>query len=128
MADSRSARTTTVPLLAFSCLILAVSSVPGNKLPDASSIWQADKLAHYGEYAILAVFTMRYLQLRRLQKTQLSVLVSIVSCSIFATLDELHQMLIPLRMCAWQDLVADTAGVMSGTLVAAAVLRKKMPL
>ncbi len=97
------------PLVGWACLMLVVSSMPGNSLPQGG-FWQWDKLAHTFEYFVLGMLFYRYVVgVHRVKKDKAFVLVG-VCIPLFGVLDELHQLLIPLRTCSWQDMVANSLG------------------
>ncbi|MBD3390871.1 MAG: hypothetical protein GF418_02435 [Chitinivibrionales bacterium] len=120
MRDTRAERgtflTIALPLYAWAAAMLAVSSVPGSRLP-AVSLWQWDKLAHVFEYAVLALLLVRFVTIRWEAPPGRVWLIVLPIGTGYGALDELHQMLIPGRMCTWQDLVADSAGVVLGIAV-----------
>lgn len=94
--------------------------------------WDADprtisyavrKTAHFLEYFILGYslfFTagLKYSGYRQL-------LLAWGTGSAYAVTDEIHQMFSPGRSCEITDMLIDSAGVMSGVLIAKLVSRKK---
>ncbi|MBD3420833.1 MAG: hypothetical protein GF398_12005 [Chitinivibrionales bacterium] len=114
-----------IPPAGWVVAMLVVSSLPGQSLPDGISLWQWDKLAHIFEYCVLAVLSGRLLQWYRIAEPRQSL--AILGCgTVFAALDEVHQLFIPNRSCAWQDLVADIAGIILGLIIFRIAIRKRM--
>lgn len=71
------------------------------------------KLAHFTEYFILGVLTLRAL---RLQGTPLprATVIAVVMGATFAASDELHQAFVPTRTAAIGDVLIDVAGIVAG--------------
>lgn len=105
--------TITLPLVLWTALMIAVSSTPGKKLPEVG-LWNFDKFAHTIEYFIFSFLLFRYLYLDKNVSLAKAIKLGIIIGIAYGGLDELHQMLIPNRMCTWQDFVADTIGVLTG--------------
>jgi VanZ family protein len=115
-----------LPLFAWAAAMLAVSSVPGQSIPEVG-LWQWDKLAHLAEFAVFASLLYRYLRVRwavRGNRLWLLCLAVGTACGVF---DELHQLLVPERFCTWQDLAADLAGLGLGTGLMQLTMRSGKP-
>lgn len=114
----------TLPLILWTMLMVAVSSTPGQKLPEVG-VWNFDKFAHCVEYFIFSLLLFRYIFLCRKKKlfqaTKLTAIISVV----YAGLDELHQWPIPNRCCTWQDFAADSIGVVAGVYIAYTFYKRK---
>jgi VanZ family protein len=108
--------TVTLPLYAWFCLMMTVSSVPGTKLPHIG-LWNWDKLAHTFEYAVLAFLLFRRLRRKEQWLLQKAFWFTLIACSLWGAVDEVHQLFIPNRACTWQDWVADTVGVVGVCMV-----------
>ncbi len=91
-------------------LILAGSSVPGNKIPKAFEL-TPDKLIHCAEYAVLGFFLFRWIDLEFRLKRSSTALLTLLVGSAFGILDESYQRLIPGRTPDVYDWVLDTIGV-----------------
>ena len=117
--------TLTLPLILWTALMMIVSSTPGKKLPEVP-MWNFDKFAHCVEYLVFSILLFRYMYLRKnisfIRVVQWGIIIGIV----YAGLDELHQMLIPNRLCTWQDFVADTVGVLVGVYAAQRFYKRKI--
>jgi VanZ family protein len=101
-------RMTILPPLLWLALIWIMSSVPGHQLR-MTGIFSVDKLAHIGEYLILALLVNRsYLRLgvpsRWIWLVYALLLVS-------SGVDEWHQYFIPQRSVSVWDFVANAAGL-----------------
>ncbi len=105
-----------LPFIVWACLIFTVSSIPGTELPKVS-LWQWDKLAHFGEYTIFSFLLYRCFYLGRIFSNAIAWKICVLGGIIYAGLDEIHQLLIPFRVCTWQDFVADILGVIIGVVV-----------
>ncbi|MGD9199937.1 MAG: VanZ family protein [Chitinispirillia bacterium] len=114
----------TIPFTCWALLMLIVSSIPGEKLPQPR-LFQWDKLAHCFEYFIFSLLCARYfffvkhITINNLHKYCLSIGLA------YAALDEVHQIFIPNRCCTWQDFLADSLGVIMGCVVANHYLTRK---
>lgn len=114
----------TLPLILWTTLMIVVSSTPGQKLPEVG-LWNFDKFAHNVEFFIFTLLLFRYFLFKKQIKLSNIWRLCIIIGLVYAGLDELHQMLIPNRCCAWQDYVADSAGVLGGVAVALMLYRRK---
>ncbi|MBD3321592.1 MAG: hypothetical protein GF350_10910 [Chitinivibrionales bacterium] len=107
-------KTGTLPFLIWAGLILIVSSIPGQQMPEMTSFWQWDKIAHFAEYCILGLLLMRRIFLVNPDATARTIALWICAALVFALIDEMHQLVIPNRMCTWQDYSANSLGVLAG--------------
>jgi VanZ family protein len=118
-----------LPLVFYWLLILTLTSLPGNELPD---IKINDKIEHFLAYGGLGF--LLYLSLRVQDKysllKKLPWLFSILVVALYGAFDELHQLFIPGRMCDIKDWIADMIGVIIGVVIMALlifVFDKKRP-
>ncbi len=79
------------------------------------------KMAHYTEFAILG-FLMRLSLESWFGKRKWLTPVSWGLSTLYASTDEMHQILIDGRSGQWTDILLDSAGVLSGVLIAVLVL------
>ena len=79
------------------------------------------KMAHYTEFAILG-FLMRLCLESWFGKRKWQTPVSWGLSTLYASTDEMHQILIDGRSGQWTDILLDSAGVLSGVLIAVLVL------
>lgn len=99
-------------LLFFSFLILAGSSVPGHKIPEAFQL-TPDKLIHCAEYFFLGSAIFYWLsQEFSIQGNYKLILMTLLIGSAFGMLDENYQRLTPGRTPDVWDWVLDTIGVL----------------
>jgi VanZ family protein len=102
------------PAAFWAVAILAVSSIPGHQVARVVDLsYGLDKVCHFGEYLVLGVLLARSLGAR---VTLRFLLVAWLGLAVFATLDELHQALIPGRIPDVLDWTADTSGGALGML------------
>jgi len=106
-----------LPLVLWTLAMLFVSSMPGNKLPEAVSFWQWDKVAHGVEFFIFTILLFRFTFLYKQMNYTKSLYLCFFAGLGYALFDELHQIFIPYRFCTWQDLVADFIGIAGGTYI-----------
>jgi len=72
------------------------------------------KLAHFSEYAVLAVLMNRAL---RLNGFPADYLLSLLFSALYACTDEFHQSFVPGRSMELRDVLIDTAGAAFGLLI-----------
>jgi VanZ family protein len=101
-------------------LILAVSRISGNSLPDYT-LFSFDKVLHLIEYSILGFLGIRSLR----NATLTGVIFVIVAGILFAGLDEFIQYFTPGRFASRYDALADTIGILLGTIVTTYLLKKR---
>ncbi len=105
-----------VPLIIYWLLLLTATSLPGKDLPD---IHVSDKIEHFSAYAILTIlltFTS-LLQTKYKFLKEKAFLSTLIFVSIYAALDELHQLFIPGRDCDINDWMADFLAACFGILI-----------
>lgn len=96
-----------VPLIAWSLLIFALSSVPGNNYPQVS--WPlADKTVHFSLYLVLGVFAVACFRLRGYAWWA-----PVAYGLLFGLSDELHQVFVPNRSPSIADWYADALGTVA---------------
>jgi VanZ family protein len=95
-------------------MIFALSSVPGSNVPG-----RFGPIAHFVEYAVLAVLLFRALERGRSIRSAL--LMAVALASAYGLTDELHQRFVPLRVSDPVDWLVDTAGAALGVLAYLAV-------
>jgi VanZ family protein len=97
--------------IAYALLILAVSSIPARRMPDAEAIWRMDKLIHATEYMIFAVLVAR----AHGRRSALALMLTALACAAFGALDESYQSTVPGRDSSALDLLADFVGASFGS-------------
>lgn len=116
-----SAARTFAPPVAWTCLVLVATSLPGTAVP-ASGPAGLDKLLHFGLYLVLAALWSAAARRSRAAghgadgtRGGLGVgWLLVPGLAIFAGLDELHQAWIPGRSPSPADWAADLAGIAVG--------------
>ncbi len=97
------------PLIVYSGIIFAVSSVPNLSAP--LSRYNFDKVIHMTEYSILAILWSRALKSAKPGLSGNMIwAVAVVFCFLYGASDEFHQSFVPGRSCDPFDLLADTIG------------------
>ncbi len=81
----------------------------------ASVMFIVRKCAHFSIYAFLGFWLM--MLLRQYRKTR-TILMTVGFSCIYAMTDELHQFFVPGRSCQLRDVCIDTAGALTGALIA----------
>lgn len=74
------------------------------------------KVAHFTEYMILAYLVFNVLEFYCESKKKV-IIYSILFVFIYASSDEIHQYFVPGRECAFRDIVIDTLGGITSTLI-----------
>jgi VanZ family protein len=111
-----------IPPITWAGVILAVSSVPNPELP-AIVPHYSDKLLHVAAYAVLAWLSTRAAS----APVRASLRTAAISIAVlaFGAFDEWHQQFVPGRRPDLQDWIADGAGALLGTTLAAGTLRRE---
>lgn len=99
-----------MPALAWAALIEVLTSWP--RMPTFDAPPGADKLVHFGLYAVLATLTMRAAGAR--QSSARAVLAVALALLVWGLLDEWHQAFIPGRSADVADWAADAVGMIAG--------------
>ena len=112
-----------LPLIVALVGTFILSSIPGHRLPPLGE-WNADKLLHGVEYAVIGALFVRPLDRSSwgLSRPVVAILVATCLASVWGALDEVHQLFTPNRSCDWRDWLADTLGALVGALVYGRVL------
>ena len=99
----------------YACVILALTSAPGEELTFITQFGASDLVLHAIMYIPLALLVFRALSITYPDMpANRRWLYTVLACSAFGALDELHQIPIPGRFCQFPDFVADTVGVLLG--------------
>ena len=99
-------------LLIYMALILALSSLPADNLPK-SWLLNFDKLIHLIEYFILGILLMK-----SMTSVSTNRLLAVIPVGIiFGIMDEYLQSFISGRFSSGWDVLADTIGVIIGSLL-----------
>jgi VanZ family protein len=101
--------------------------VPGSDLPQASLFPEADKVVHFGLYAVLGLLSARAARNSGAPNASTFVRVTL-AIAAFAALDEIHQQFIPGREMDVLDWMADLAGAIVGILLFQMARRRREQL
>ncbi|TLM97384.1 MAG: VanZ family protein, partial [Actinobacteria bacterium] len=96
-------------------VIFRFSAMPGSQVPG-----RFGTVAHFAEYAILGSL-VALASVRTLGRAG-AVLLGISVAAGYAATDELHQAFVPMRTPDIADWLVDTAGALTGSAVAAALV------
>lgn len=99
-------------LAVYMLLILALSSLPGQAIPK-SFLLSWDKLIHLVEYFILGILSVKSMSVVNLNSLKLVIPFGIM----FACSDEYLQSFISGRFSSGWDVLADTFGLVIGSLL-----------
>jgi hypothetical protein len=117
-------------VLGWMALIFAGSSVPNEVVAAASPRIALDKVAHFGEYSVLAFLLAGVA--RRSARGRVAMPLLAVGCIVLAAAygasDEFHQRFVPGRDAGLDDLAADAIGATAGALAAVLLLPKLDPM
>lgn len=111
-----------VPLGLYWVLLLVLTSLPAENLPDVSL---GDKVEHLLAFCVLAVLLKLtlLLQNKSVKVKKRSSLFTIVIVGIYAALDEIHQIFIPSRTGDIVDWIADISGALIAVLLLGLILK-----
>ena len=110
------------PLGIYWLILLILTSLPGNDLPDVKI---SDKIEHFLAFWGLAILLKLTLTVQnkyqKLKKYSSSFTLLIIG--IYAAVDEIHQLFIPGRDCQFLDWVADFTGATIAVLIVGSILK-----
>ncbi|MGH9457978.1 MAG: VanZ family protein [Thermoanaerobaculia bacterium] len=109
-----------LPLLLYMAFTWSASARPADALPSAID----DRLAHFGEYgllALLALFAITAFDARRVRGGALAAAAAIAIA--WGVVDELHQSFVPTRDSSLSDLLFDALGTAAALGMAAVLAR-----
>ncbi len=104
------------PAWLWALFILAVTWYPKLTVPD-TGIDAQDKIAHFVVFAILGIFVLRAISKYEINRLSIAVKGTILSCTIFALLDEVGQAFIPGRSADLYDGLANVGGILISTVL-----------
>jgi VanZ family protein len=121
-ADSRLLRVWW-PVVPYACVIFVATSIPGDRLALVGDVETVDRWLHVLLYVPLAVLVFGALR-RTYPHLPLAHygIATVLLCSAFGVLDELHQRLIPGRSCDVGDMIADAIGSALGVAASMALI------
>ncbi|HSJ63846.1 MAG TPA: VanZ family protein [Gemmatimonadaceae bacterium] len=114
-----------MPPILWAAVILTLTSLPASDFAPAGAFAfpGADKLVHFGLYAVLGILLARAVGPSASGRTLGGVLVGV---ALFAAADEWHQRFVPGRAADPRDFAADLAGAAAGFATATCLLRRRI--
>ncbi|MEW5701987.1 MAG: VanZ family protein [Candidatus Zixiibacteriota bacterium] len=109
----------------YAIVVIVVSSWPRLRLP-AIPIGNLDKVAHFGQYLILAYLVGRGWAYDVPSHRRLVSLTAVAIVVVFAGLDEYHQAWVPGREADVFDWLADLSGIMVGFTIGSGLLWRRL--
>ncbi len=103
--------------LVYMLLIFVLSSIP--VLPQPSDDPYIPVIEHIIEYAILSVLLFSAVSSTRKFNIKQVFLLTVVAASLYGLSDELHQFIVPGRICSLDDVLADSLGALIGSFLQA---------
>ncbi|MDZ7372477.1 MAG: VanZ family protein [candidate division KSB1 bacterium] len=106
-----------LPAILYAVLIFVISSIPTLAPPPIGIEWD-DKIYHFLEYGAFGYLCARafYYQGNRVLR-DFALIITLVTGSLYAVSDELHQSLVPGRYADVGDFLADVVGVILGVVL-----------
>jgi VanZ family protein len=105
-----------VPLLFWASLLVVLTSLPKLR-PPSLGLEMQDKLYHLLFYMVLGFLWARAVIQARRDRLISGLTRACFGASLFAILDELHQLFIPGRQCDLGDAIADIIGLILAILL-----------
>jgi VanZ family protein len=105
-----------LPLILYWLLILTLTSLPGNDLPNVPISDKIEHLMAFAGLGFLLILSLRIQNKFPLIKKH-PAWSTIIIVSAYSAFDELHQIFIPGRTCDIKDWMADTIGVTIGVII-----------
>ena len=111
-------------VIAMAAIIFGLSSLPNLAEPRQSAL-PFDKVAHFGEYAVLGFALAGSLRRDAPRRWPAVALLgaAIVTAALYGASDEFHQRFVRGRDVAFSDWLADLTGSTAGALASAALVR-----
>lgn len=105
---------TVILLILIAAEIFFISTIPGNKINTGG--WDLSTAYHFTVFFLLSFFLLVTLTGKKKIKTK-NIFISIVISVIYAVLDEIHQMFVPLRSPDLGDVLVDSIGILIAAMV-----------
>jgi VanZ family protein len=113
-------------LIGWLTIIIILSSIPNIptlKIHTQRADFRLDYIMHFGEYGVLAFMAFLAFaedEFRIYRKRFITITIGLL---LFAVLDELHQKLVPGRICSIRDVASDVTGVLAAIVFTLVVFR-----
>lgn len=114
------------PLAVYWVLLIFATSLPSSSLPETSI---GDKYLHFlafWELGVLLSLTI-YVQEKYAGLKKFYGLFGLLAASLYAVIDEVHQLFIPGRYCDILDVAADIAGAVVGVVLIKIIIKNCFP-
>jgi VanZ family protein len=113
-----------VPAALWAATIFVLSSIPARAFP-ATDLLSYDKVIHALVYSVLGALSFVAIQRTWPLKTIRVVFIAAAAALLYGMTDEFHQLFVPGRSAAWDDVVADgIGGLLGAALIAVLPLAK----
>ncbi|NLP12282.1 VanZ family protein [bacterium] len=97
-------------------MLLILTSLP-KLTPPSLGVRLEDKIYHFAFYAVLGFLWVRAATEGKRARLSFALWSSQLFASLFAALDELHQLLIPGRFADFTDFIANVVGLLTGIII-----------
>lgn len=114
-----------LPTVVWGSLLLILTSLP-KLTPPSLGVKMQDKIYHFGFYAVLGFLWVRAATEGKKARFSFALWSSLLFASLFAALDELHQLLIPGRFADFADFIANVAGLFAGIFLFKTLFNKRL--
>jgi len=113
-------------VIAMLAIIFALSSLP-NVAEPRQAAFPFDKVAHFGEYAVLGFALAGALRRDAPRRWPAAALIvaSVAAAALYGASDEYHQRFVAGRDAAFSDWLADVSGATAGALASAVLVRRR---
>lgn len=105
-----------LPLIVYWIFLFVMTSIPVESIPKFFDT--QDKLEHFFAYFLLSIFLKLSLclQNKSIFVKSNNLIISVITIFFYASIDEIHQLVIPGRYCDLYDWIFDIAGGLTGIL------------
>ncbi len=114
-----------LPPVVWGSLLLILTSLP-KLTPPSLGVQLQDKIYHFAFYAVLGFLWVRAATEGKKARFCFALRSSLLFASLFAALDELHQLLIPGRFADFADFIANVVGLIAGVFVFKILFNKRL--
>ena len=114
-----------LPPVVWGSLLLILTSLP-KLTPPSLGVQLQDKIYHFAFYAVLGFLWVRAATEGKKARFCFALWSSLLFASLFAALDELHQLLIPGRFADFADFIANVVGLIAGVFVFKILFNKRL--
>ncbi|OPZ72070.1 MAG: VanZ like family protein [bacterium ADurb.Bin478] len=114
-----------LPTVVWGSLLLILTSLP-KLTPPSLGVKLQDKIYHFVFYAVLGFLWVRAATEGNRARLSCALWSSLLYASLFAALDELHQLLIPGRFADFADFIANVLGLCAGIFLFKILFNRKL--